>query len=96
MYSIEYLFIECNLKKRAIGLVLSEPILLEGEPVDEICMLKVKTDEAAEKSLLKAISQGNNTNVGIFPIIVSDKRGDPLNPQTINLNISKIKEVWKR
>ena len=45
---------------------------------------------------LQSIKVGNNTNNGTYRVIVSDKDGDPLNPQIINLNLQDIVSVWKK
>ena len=96
MYSIDHLFRECNIKNRTLDIELYEPVSLEGEFVYDVCMLKVKTDETSETALLTSFKNGINTNVGIYPVIVSDKSGNPFNPQIIKLDIETIKEIWER
>lgn len=94
MYSIEYLFQECNLKKKVLHLELSQPVQLEYVLTNDIILLRVDSDEAKNVAFLKSIKDGINTNTGVFGIVVSDKNGDPLNPQIINLNINYINEIW--
>lgn len=96
MYSIEYLFQECNLKKKVLHLELSRPVQLGDVMTNDIILLNVKTDMAKDDVFLNAIRTGINTNVGTFHVIVSDKNGNPLNPQIINLNLQDIVNVWKK
>lgn len=96
MYSIEYLFQECNLKNKILHLELSQPVQLENAMTNDIILLKVDSDEAQNAAFLKSIKDGVNTNTGVFGVVVSDKNGDPLNPQIINLNINDINEIWER
>lgn len=95
MYSIEYLFQECNLKKKVLHLELSQPVQLEDVLTNDIILLRVDSDEAKNIAFLKSIKDGLNTNFGVYDLIVSDKTGDPNNPKQIALNIGNIKEVWK-
>lgn len=75
---------------------LSQPVPLENVMTNDIILLKVDSDEAQNAAFLKSIKDGVNTNTGMFGVIVSDKNGDPLNPQIINLNINDITEIWER
>lgn len=96
MYSIEFLFRECNIRHKILHLVLNEPIPLQDIITSEIIILEINEREEIERQILTSLNQGHNTNHGIFKISVSDKDGNPLNPQIINLNLKNIKEVWSR
>lgn len=96
MYSIEFLFQECNLKKKVLHLELSRPVKLEDVMTDDIILLNVKTDMATDAIFLNALKAGINTNAGAYLFIVSDKNGNPLNPQIINLNLQDIVNVWEK
>ena len=96
MYSIEYFFKECNLNKKVIHIELSSPVLIEDKLTTDIILLKVDSDPDKDMEFLQSIKVGNNTNNGTYRVIVSDKDGDPLNPQIINLNLQDIVSVWKK
>lgn len=96
MYSIEYLYRECNLKDHALGIELRSPILLEGEKRRDLILLKIESDNTSDDFFQKNIKGGINTNTGIFPVFVSDREGNPQNPQRVMLNLEEIAEVWKR
>lgn len=96
MYSIEFLFQECNLKKKVLHLELSRPVQLEDVMTNDIILLNVKTDKDKDIVSQNAIKAGINTNDGTYHVIVSDKNGNPLNPQIINLNLQDIVNVWKK
>ena len=96
MYSIEYLFQECNLNKKVLHLELFHPVQLEDVMTTELILLKVESDEAKDIAFLHAIKDGINTNIGEFRVVVSDKNGNPLNPQVIFLNLNDIHEIWAR
>lgn len=77
-------------------MVLSSPVQLEDVMTSDIILLKVDSDESKNYAFIRSIEDGINTNTGEYYVIVSDKNGNPCNPQRIVLNLDNIKEVWKR
>ncbi|MCM1071861.1 MAG: hypothetical protein NC210_05840 [[Clostridium] fimetarium] len=95
MYSIEYLFRECNLHHHALGIELHTPIMLCGKPTSEIVALKVNCSDQEAEQLARNVLEEINTNVGAYSISVSDENGNPLNPQALWLNLQNIKQIWQ-
>lgn len=96
MFSIEYLFRECNMHHKALGIDLVRSVILNEEKVQQIVLLEVKCSEGEAEQLTRNVLNGINTNEGVYQVCVSDIVGNPLNPQTINLHIDNIQEVWER
>lgn len=94
MYSIEYLFRECNMHNRALGIELHNPIILHGKPTTEIVLLKVNCSEQEAEQLTRNVLNNVNTNNGSYLVLVSDDIGNPHNPQAIILELSLIKFTW--
>lgn len=95
MYSIEYIFRECNMHKHALGVELYTPIILCEKSVRNITILKVNYSEQLVEQLTRNVLNEVNTNVGVYSFLVSDNVGNPFNPQNIMLELQNIKGIWK-
>ena len=96
MFSIEYLYRECNLKNKCLHLELKNPILLEDQLTKDLILLKIDDDEVLRKNILLSLMNCKNTNEGTFKVLVSDKRGEPYNPQIVHLDLQNIETIWQR
>ena len=71
---------------------LKQPILLCGEFTDNIILLKVNCTEEEKAHLVFNALNHVNTYRGVYSVSVSDKSGNPLNPQSIMLDLENIKD----
>lgn len=96
MFSIEFLFRECNIRQKTLGILLKKSILINNKESSEITLLEVGRNNLEKEQIAKSLFEGKNTNTGIYPVFVSDIKGNPLNQQVVNLQLENILEVWER
>ncbi len=82
--------------QRALGVELYTPILLCEKLTTEIVILKVNCSDQEAEHLLRNVMDGIDTNTGKYSVLVSDDKGNPLNPQRVMIDLKSILTVWKR
>lgn len=95
-YSIEQLFHECNMLHKVLEVELSEPIRVSGELMTNVILLGIVCSDIESEKMMTRVSHNIQNYKGTYAMRISDKSGNPINYQTVKIDIEKIKEVWGR
>ena len=79
------------MQNHALEVELKQPILMCGESTENIVLLKVNCTEEESALFASNVSKQVDTNSGVYSVSVSDKSGNPLNPQSVMLDLENIK-----
>lgn len=95
-YSIEQLFHECNMLHKVLEVELIDPIRVSGKLMTNVTLLEIICSDKESKEMMIRVSNNIQNYSGSYVMRISDKSGNPINYQTVEIDIEKIKEVWER
>ncbi len=94
-FSLEYIFLECNVHGHCLGAELKLPIIRNGIEYDELFILKVIISEEEEKSLIKNATRTINTNSIKIKVLAFVNGQNPFEASEYSIETENIKAINK-
>lgn len=76
-FSLEYLYLECNVKGHCLGAELKTPLIQNGTPFEELFILKILLSENDEALLVSNSANGIDTNSTRIKVLAFVDRQNP-------------------
>ncbi len=93
--SLEYLYLECNVRGHCLGAELKTPLIQDGTPFEELFIVKILLSENEEVLLVSNIANGidiNNTRIKVLAFV---DRQNPYESSEYTINTDDIKAIYK-
>ena len=94
-FSLEYIFLECNVRGHCLGAELKLPIIRNGIEYDELFILKVIISEEEEKLLIKNATRTINTNSIKIKVLAFVNGQNPFEASEYSIETENIKAINK-
>ena len=94
-FSLEYIFLECNVHGHCLGAELKLPIIRNGIEYDELFILKVIISEEEEKMLIKNATRTINTNSIKIKVLAFVNGQNPFEASEYSIETENIKAINK-
>ena len=94
-FSLEYIFLECNVHWHCLGAELKLPIIRNGIEYDELFILKVIISEEEEKLLIKNATRTINTNSIKIKVLAFVNGQNPFEASEYSIETENIKAINK-
>lgn len=94
-FSLEYIFLECNVHGHCLGAELKLPIIRNGIEYDELFILKVIISEEEEKLLINNATRTINTNSIKIKVLAFVNGQNPFEASEYSIETENIKAINK-
>ena len=94
-FSLEYIFLECNVHGHCLGAELKLPIIRDGIKYDELFILKVILSEEEENLLIKNATRTINTNSIKIKVLAFVNGQNPFEASEYSIETDNIKVINK-
>lgn len=94
-FSLEYIFLECNVHGHCLGAELKLPFIRNGIQYDELFILKVILSEEEEKLLIKTVTRSINTNSIKIKVLAFVNGQNPIEASEYSIETDNIKVINK-
>lgn len=87
-FSLEYLYLECNVRGHCLGAELKTPLIQDGKSYEELFILKILLSENEETLLVSNVANGidtNNTRIKVLAFVDGQNPSDA-SEYSINTN----------
>jgi len=95
-YSLEYFYLECNVKSHCIGIDLKHPIRIGNKEYNELYILDVVLTDAETLQVIENIRRSVNTNDVEIRVHAYNNDQSPFDAEEIALSLSNIHSVNRR
>jgi len=93
--SLEYLYLECNVRGHCLGAELKTPLIQDGTPFEELFIVKILLSENEEVLLVSNIANGIDTNNTRIKVLAFVDRQNPYESSEYTINTDDIKAIYK-
>jgi len=76
-FSLEHLYLECNVKGHCLGAELKTPLIHDGTSYEELCIQKILLSENEEALLVSNMANGIDTNSTRIKVLAFVDRQNP-------------------
>lgn len=94
-FSLEYLYLECNVRGHCLGAELKTPLIQDGTPFEELFIMKILLSENEEVLLVSNIANGIDTNNTRIKVLAFVDRQNPYESSEYTINTDDIKAIYK-
>lgn len=94
-FSLEYLYLECNVRGHCLGAELKTPLIQDGTPFEELFIMKILLSENEEVLLVSNIANGIDTNSTRIKVLAFVDRQNPYESSEYTINTDDIKAIYK-
>lgn len=94
-FSLEYLYLECNVRGHCLGAELKTPLIQDGTPFEELFIMKILLSENEEVLLVSNIANGIDTNNTRIKVHAFVDRQNPYESSEYTINTDDIKAIYK-
>lgn len=94
-YSLEYIYLECNVYGHCLGAELKLPIIRNGIEYEELFILKVILSEEEEKLLIKNVTHTIKTNSTRIKVMAFVNGQNPFEASEYSIETDNIKVINK-
>lgn len=92
-FSLEYIFLECNVHGHCLGAELKLPIIRNGIQYDELFIRNVILSEEEEKLLIKNVTRTINTNSIKIKVLAFVNGQNPFEANEYAIETDNIKAI---
>ena len=92
-FSLEYIFLECNVHGHCLGAELKLPIIRDGIEYEELFILKVILSEEEEKLLIKNATRTIDTNSTKIKVLAFVNGQNPFEASEYSIETDNIKVI---
>ena len=95
-YSLEYFYLECNVKSHCIGVELKQPIRIGNKEYDELYILDVILTDAETLQVIENIRRSVDTNDVKIRVHAYNNDQSPFDAGDITFSLGNIHSVNRR